>query len=312
MGKNNQIQHEEIVMAKAQTEAPSRGKSKKSPEPPYVGTVEELRELASQGALHGLYEVPIDVYHAGPGVSSTELKEILRSPAHYRATLEAEKDSEALRFGRLVHMAVLEPERFQEEVAIEPEVNRRTKAGKEELAQFHEDHADKMIVKRSDHELAARIAVAINSTSLAKSVLGPGQTERTAYWEDPQTGVLCKARADHIRRGYIVDFKTTQDARFRPFQRQCANFRYHLSAAYYVDGFRHVLGQEGIKGFAWVAAEKQEPHGIGFYGADPSMLESGRREYRQALQTYAECLRTDNWPAYAAEFVNLGLPPWYE
>ncbi|MEB3212414.1 MAG: hypothetical protein VKL39_13730, partial [Leptolyngbyaceae bacterium] len=50
-----------------------------------VNSVEELWDLEQRGALLGLIRVPNEAYHAGPGVSSTDLKKLLESPAHYKA-----------------------------------------------------------------------------------------------------------------------------------------------------------------------------------------------------------------------------------
>ena len=58
-------------------------------------------------------------------------KQILKSAAHYKAWLTAEQeDTAALKMGRLVHLASLEPEVFDRTVRLMPECDRRTKEGK--------------------------------------------------------------------------------------------------------------------------------------------------------------------------------------
>ena len=48
-----------------------------------IGSLEELTRRAEAGTLIGLFDISNEHYHAGPGASSSGLKEILRSPAHY-------------------------------------------------------------------------------------------------------------------------------------------------------------------------------------------------------------------------------------
>ena len=63
----------------------------------------------------GIYDgCPDTDYHSAPGVSSSILKEMGRSPAHCRAKRDGDRDkrTKALDTGIILHCAVLEPERF--------------------------------------------------------------------------------------------------------------------------------------------------------------------------------------------------------
>ena len=75
----------------------------------------------------GIYtadELSNEDYHAGDGVSSTVLKELIkRSPAHCRALMDGlrSKTSNAMNLGTVVHTAVLEPHRFWDQYWVAPE-----------------------------------------------------------------------------------------------------------------------------------------------------------------------------------------------
>lgn len=56
-----------------------------------------------------------DEYHADPSLSSTLVRAADKSVDHYLHKLDDDSDSEAMRLGRLVHAAVLEPKRFEAE-----------------------------------------------------------------------------------------------------------------------------------------------------------------------------------------------------
>ena len=62
----------------------------------------------------GIFEgIPNADYHGGPGISKSGLDKIRRSPLHYRASLEAQKEpTAAQREGTIIHDLVLEPDTF--------------------------------------------------------------------------------------------------------------------------------------------------------------------------------------------------------
>ena len=276
-----------------------------------IDTLAEINELAATGSLKGVVRVPADAYHAGPGISSTGLKELLKSPAHFRAYLEDDRDTDAMRLGRLAHLKLLEPDVFEATCIYEPQWRHdgRTSAGKVERASFDDAAAGKLRIKAKDAETLRGMENAVMGNELALSILSGGVAELSIYWEDEQTGILCKARADYIKDGKIYDLKTCQDARRKAFQKDVANYRYHLSAAFYVDGFRSVFGTTS---FAWLAVEKERPHGIAFYSASDQVLDVGRREYREALNAFARCEQEKVYPSYPQRWHSLALPAWYE
>ena len=72
-------------------------------------------------------------YRAREGISSTELKKIMKSPMHYRYWKDnpEETDTPSLLFGRAAHKYILETYDFYTEFTVAPNVDRRTKEGKE-------------------------------------------------------------------------------------------------------------------------------------------------------------------------------------
>lgn len=279
-----------------------------------VTSVDELESLHAAGKLVGLVDVPADVYHAGPGISSSGLKALLRSPAHYAAYLASPADNEAMRKGRAVHSFILERETFHKSFRVAPEIDRRTVGGKAAWAEFQESANGSTVISTADMDLCARLYTAIELNALAYQALMAegGMNELAVFWADKETGILCKAKADRILSGVIFDLKTTQDAQPREFQRSIATYLYHLSAAFYFDGFSTVMD---VKGFTWIPIEKASPHGIAFYAASDETLDIGRAEYAQALRAYRAytLARTvgEPVPGYPQRFETLGLPAWY-
>ncbi len=90
------------------------------------------------------YDIPNEAYHAGQGVSKSQLDDIADTPAIYLWRKNAPVDTEktkSLDTGTAFHCRVLEPEEFSKRFIIAPEFNRRTSAGKEEEKTFLEECA---------------------------------------------------------------------------------------------------------------------------------------------------------------------------
>ncbi|EMA4113984.1 PD-(D/E)XK nuclease-like domain-containing protein, partial [Escherichia coli] len=85
------------------------------------------------------YGVSNENYHAGPGVSKSQLDDIADTPALYLWRKNAPVDTtktKTLDLGTAFHCRVLEPEEFSNRFIVAPEFNRRTTAGKEEEKAF--------------------------------------------------------------------------------------------------------------------------------------------------------------------------------
>jgi exodeoxyribonuclease VIII len=257
-------------------------------------------------------------YHSGPGLSSSGLKLIDRSPLHYWARYldphrEASEPTPALILGTAIHTAILEPDRFGEEYAIAPVVDRRTKDGKAEWQAFLDDCAvnKKTAITKDDYDTCARISRAVVAHPLFATFFAKGAAEQSVYWKDPETGVLCKCRPDWMVAGapVMLDVKSTQDASPSAFAKSIFKYGYHISAAWYLEGWRQATG-ENIDQFIFAAFEKDAPNALAFYQADEAMLQIGRQECQRLLTIYADCLNSNTWPGYEPSVTPLSLPPW--
>ncbi len=228
-------------------------------------------------------------------VSNSFLSRFALSPAHAKAFAEGEqKASEAMLLGSAFHSKVLEPFDFDGHYVVEPVVNKRTKAGKEELAKFAEDNQGKDVISPDTATLVDRMAQAVNAHSLASKYLTGGETELTIVWECE--GVLCKGRIDHKLDGIVTDLKSTRNASSIAFRSAVFNYLYHHQAAMYLDGIKVLTGEDCS--FVFVAGEKTEPFGVSVHELGQDVIELGREEYLRNLGTYKECKVFDNWPCY--------------
>lgn len=259
-------------------------------------------------------DMPANEYHAVQAMSSGGLRRMRQSPAHYYGAMldparPVSTPTPAMRNGTLVHCAIFEPDALSQRYVMQPaEVDLRTKAGKEwRAAQTAE------IVAPDEMNRAIAQASALRSLPEIARLLSSGYPESSAFWQDSETGVLCKCRPDWVYdTGYgviLLDGKTAKDASPDGFAKSSWNFRYDLQAAWYSDGFERATGQR-VLGFVFGAVESEWPHCAATYMLPDDVLDAARREIRRLVRQYADCLQRNHWPGYPAGVTLLTMPRW--
>lgn len=261
----------------------------------------------------GIYaNFPNDKYHAGPGVSRSQLTDIMRSPAHYREKHilgGQENRTTALIVGSAVHCKVLEPEKYDLEYIVAGKIDRRTKDGKEQWAAHELAAAGKEVLTLEQGAMIESVAAAVAAHPMASALLSKGRAEMSAYWTDEATGELCRCRPDFITdSGLLLDLKTTEDASPEGFLKSIFKYGYHRQPPWYLDG-TNAAGAE-VSAFIYIAVEKTAPWAIGIYVATDEMNELGRYENAEALQLLHECKTKNDWPSYGNEIKELAMPYW--
>lgn len=263
----------------------------------------------------GIYpDLSNDDYHAGPGISKSGMDWIAKCPALYRAkyiTREIDdKETAAIAIGKATHLAVFQPEVFLNEVAVAPDINRRTKAGKEEWEEFVQESAGKIILRPDEHDQVRYIADAVHNHPIASGVLREGQAETSIFSIDEQTRELIKVRPDWMHQELLVDLKSILNASPDYFSREMFNRRYFVQAPFYLDTANQQYGNR-FDNFLFICAEKEPPYLVEVYLIDQESLSAGRAEYRRCLDLYHGCRTTDTWPCYSGGKVKeIGMPLW--
>jgi exodeoxyribonuclease VIII len=250
-------------------------------------------------------------YHASPAISKSGLDLIRKAPALYRwRQANPTEQTPAMRLGTLTHTAVLEPHYFDQETITRPEgIDRRTSAGKADWAAFEIQAEGREIITGEEMAKLQAIRDAVHAhPAAAKALAGRPTIEQSIFWD--ADGIACRCRPDAVtQRGVIVDLKTTRDASPDGFAKSVAQYRYHVQAAFYSDGYRAAFG-EAPRGFVFIAVETEPPYLVAVYVASETMTSRGRIEYQTDLDTFRECLASDCWPGYSSSPLTLDLPKW--
>jgi exodeoxyribonuclease VIII len=239
-------------------------------------------------------------YDATIAINCSGMKELLKSPAHYKASLTAERtESKALRVGSLVHHIALEATPAHEKYAVTPEgLDRRTKEGKIAYEIFTAASAGKVIMSSDEWDLADKVA---SSMLLAQQSLGVKFTSTEFMFSVDYCGTTLKSAIDAVGDdGYLYDLKTSEDASPKGFLQSVRSYRYNLQAYFYRIAYEAAFGIRP-KGFRFIVAEKQAPYAFAIYELGPELMTYALSDFEDALKSYKSCVALDEWPGYGSE-----------
>lgn len=266
-----------------------------------------------------------DQYAAIDGINFSRLRWLRDTPAHcHHRLLNPPAQSAYHRLGQLVHMAILEPQRFNAAALEIPKLDKRTKEGKAEWARLQAvaDQGDKELVTPDEMKVCVGAAVSVSNNLTAREILrGRGAAELSVVWHDEEYETFCKGRLDFVGElnGHpiILDVKTTSDtASLRDWERTVGNYGYHEQAAMYLESLRVLRplyaenGEPVERRFLWLVIETEAPYLARVFEADQDALDAGHAEFRKHLATYAACMKSGIWPGYDDGVEIAGLPPW--
>lgn len=219
----------------------------------------------------GLFEESINIYHEADAIGSTALRLFMESPKKFDYYREhGSKDSVAYDIGRALHCLVLEPELFSDCFAIEPAINKRTKAGKEEYEIFKARNEDKTLLTEDQLELVESMAKAVLGDALAKALLADAEKELSAR-VNLSNGLLVQCRADAIKSDHIIDLKTCQNV--NRFKYDMTSHAYHIQAAFYYFILSSLYPEKWADAsFYFIVVEKSAPFEVGIFGIDNATL----------------------------------------
>lgn len=266
-------------------------------------------------------EVPEAEYREIPAINWSNLKHMGTSPLHYKYFRDNPvPDKPAWVLGRAVHTAVLEPDLFEDQYAILPEVwpdegwkndgKKVVRSGKR-WDEFEAGNHDREIITFGDADKALAMAASVRAHPIARPYLDePGHRERVLRWTDPKTGLDCKGRADGIGCR-LLELKTGRDVDPWRFPKAVATYQYHGQLAYYLDGaWLDAASYEPTQVPIVIAVESSPPYDVAVYGVTEETLSAGRDLYRRLLDRLAECMESDEWPGLCGCEQELVLPPW--
>ena len=240
-----------------------------------------------------LIKLPDRDYFAMDALSSSGIKQVLLSPAHFKCSVFNETPS--MRIGTAVHAMGLGG---TEEIAIFEGASTRSKAYDE----WEKTLAPgARVILRDEWEQAEEIYHHLDLVPLWHSLLEDSETEIVAH--DEVDGVKRKAKADILNQfaRFAADLKTTSN--IHEFERSIFNFGYHIQAAWYMRLFN-------VTRFLIVAIESAAPYSVRFFELEDDVIEYANTEIDRAMEIYRTCTETGVWPSYDHSINKVSLPRW--
>lgn len=263
------------------------------------------------GFQQGIYEMSFEQYASIPALNSSKLKKMRKSPLHFKTAVEdpeldAPDAAKQRTFdkGKAFDLFVLEGglETLKNRVSVEPDLHRGTKAYKEWRA---EQPADALLLTRDEMADVIAMASAAWKKQQFSRLFHEGHSHRVLIWQDPDSGLWCKAELDWITPdGIIVDLKSTADAGFWFFSRNARRLGYLNQAAHYCRGLSIITGYLHAD-FRFAAVETVKPYESHVFQVEREQLMEAEDFNKDAMVRIAECLDAEQWPGYLDEVISL-------
>ena len=293
----------------------------------------------------GAYRCSMSHYHGlsicpGPSISSSGLRTIFgQSPWHFWSASELnpnryppKEPGEALILGRAAHSLILGDEVFDDHFIYLPKDaparptatqvraferdgrwSDAAKPGAEFWAEFDARAAGRMLLREEQVERIMRMAENLKANPLAVEMLTGGLTEISMIWQDEATGVWVKSRPDVMpdQSADAGDLKTFSPRGMdlkRAVHRAITDHGYHQQMALAQEGLERVFGLSP-QDFVLVFVETTQPFTVIPVRLDAESLHIGRVANRHALDTFARCLESGDWPGPVDGILEYEFPP---
>ena len=261
----------------------------------------------------GLYDIDAELYHSDPipggSLSSTGARKLVTEcPAKFKHWLDnPQPHNKALELGTAAHKVVLDD---GPELVLVDADKWNTDAIRAEVAAIRAE--GNIPLKQHELDQVEAMAAALRNDPEAARLLEPGSgvADQSAFWCD--NGVWRRARFDWLRHdGQIVDYKTARSCRREDLEKAFNEHGYPQQQEWYIDAGHALDLVDPEKPFQFVLQEKDPPYLVVVTTCDPMARGFGRHLNEVALNTYAICRESGEWPGYLPNPMT-ALPSWVE
>lgn len=251
-------------------------------------------------------------------VSHSSLEVFRRSVVEYAArfvfgTMKPPEPTPAMALGSALHAIILEADRFDEIVAVAPDVDRRKKDGKLIWEAFQQQcNGIRTIITSEQYDIVVKMAKSVLAHPEASKLMQRAEYREKAFqWVNEQTGLRCKCKPDllWLSGGVIGDLKTSSTPCPNDWFRQAGSLGYHRQGAHYIDGITAVADKP-IQ-MCHIVVGTSEPYECGCFYFGPASIDAGRFQNQSSLTSLASCIASGDWTATQNRLILTGdVPRW--
>lgn len=170
-----------------------------------------------------------EIYFNDPALSRSDILALYESAEEYQGTSwmsskrRIKSPSPAMKKGTAFHMLLLQPEEFKKFYTVQP--GESWGVGKE-------------MVTRTEYETMLECIDIIKRNPKIYQLFQYGAPEVVMVWEDPQTNLMMRSKADYMKAFGVTDYKTTsRGLSNQALYREVKQYGYHIQDALYAQGF---------------------------------------------------------------------------
>lgn len=262
--------------------------------------------------------MPAAEYHADPAPApslSNSLTKILLSRSAKAAWLAhprlnphyVESTEDKFDLGTTAHAALLEGDLSS--IAVVRADDWRKKEAKEARDAARAAGKIPLLERQYDDVCGmANAALDFIKTSEIAQYWEDAESEQTIVWQEGTTWLRCRTDKLSSDRKIVFDYKTTGCVAPAVFSRQMVSLDYHIQDAFYRRGVR-ALGGDDPK-FVFLAQETEAPYECALFACDPMLQSIADSLVQKAIDTWTNCLATNEWPGYGGRVHWASAPAW--
>jgi hypothetical protein len=248
-------------------------------------------------------------YLADPAIKSSRAKLVLKSTQLYHDAetgIYRQPETVSLSIGTIIHMAILQPDLFNQNVVFSGPINPATgnEYGRDtkKWAEWQNDNPSKIVVDKSLLLMIQRMPSEI------KSMYESGNTEQSVYADDFKNGLRVSCRNDHICGNQINDLKSIDD--IDNAERHIARYNYWFQAAWYRMVMKLETGDKHQ--FRFVFCEKKPPYRWRVLELDAGYIMYADEKCRMVVAEIADAIRRNDWTDRVDIIQQVSLPNYMQ
>jgi hypothetical protein len=182
------------------------------------------------GLLPGIYfNLEDEVYHSDKAFSHSGMRKILTHPYDYwhSSPLNSKRSfkvTEAMQFGKMCHMYLLQPEKFFDVYSV-PGMGYSP---------------NRKLISRADFAKIEEATEMLRKNEEINNYFQNGFAEVSIFWICPRTGIRLRMRVDYLRTFGIIDLKRNKDIEDDPLGWAIESHGYDMQDELYKQGLKEI------------------------------------------------------------------------
>ena len=239
-------------------------------------------------------------------LSYSSIKEFAKSPRHYINYINAKREpSKEMNMGSLIHALLLYPSQINEQFAVAPDVDKRTKDGKAAWEQFLSTSDGKIAITESElNEANSIVDIALSNKEISNII-----SQCTAFEQEFRCdvqGLPFRGFVDGIANDFILEVKTMSDASPQNIIREFYNRKYYIQAGLYSSVYKLPV--------RYIIIETKPPYNYMHSFASQDYIQKGTEELNWLTNRFKQCMDMDAFSSgyqfNLDELFQVQLPSW--